>query len=77
VPLTGNGPWEIRVRRITADSTSSAIQNKTYLDSYTEVVESKLRYPNSALVALRVDASQFSAIPRRSYDMKLLCAGEL
>ena len=72
VPLTGNGPWEIRVRRITADSTSSAIQNKTYLDSYTEVVESKLRYPNSALVALRVDASQFSAIPRRSYDMKLL-----
>lgn len=29
-------------------------------------------YPNSALVALRVDASQFSAIPRRSYDMKLL-----
>ena len=72
VPLTGNGPWEIRVRRVTADSTSSAIQNKTYLDSYTEVVESKLRYPNSALVALRVDASQFSAIPRRSYDMKLL-----
>jgi predicted phage tail protein len=72
VPLTGNGPWEIRVRRITADSTSSAIQNKTYLDSYTEVVESKLRYPSSALVALRVDASQFSAIPRRSYDMKLL-----
>lgn len=72
VQLTGNGPWEIRVRRITADSTSSAIQNKTYLDSYTEVVESKLRYPNSALVALRVDASQFSAIPRRSYDMKLL-----
>lgn len=72
VPLTGTGPWEIRVRRITADSTSSAIQNKTYLDSYTEVVESKLRYPNSALVALRVDASQFSAIPRRSYDMKLL-----
>ncbi|MFN5256093.1 MAG: host specificity protein J [Limnohabitans sp.] len=72
VPLIGSGPWEIRARRITADSTSSAIQNKTYLDSYTEVVESKLRYPNSALVALRVDASQFSAIPRRSYDMKLL-----
>ncbi len=76
VPLnsSGNtsGPWEIRLRRITADSTSTAIQNKTYLDSYTEVIESKLRYPNSALVALRVDASQFSAIPRRSYDMKLL-----
>ena len=73
VPLAGSGPWEIRVRRITADSTSSAIQNKTFLESYTEVIESKLRYPNSALVALRVDASQFSSIPRRSYDMKLLC----
>ena len=72
VPLTGSGPWEIRVRRITADSTSSAVQNKTFFDSYTEVIESKLRYPNSALVALRVDASQFSNIPRRSYDMKLL-----
>ncbi len=72
VPLTGSGPWEIRVRRITADSTSSAVQNKTFLESYTEVIESKLRYPNSALVALRVDASQFSSIPRRSYDMKLL-----
>jgi predicted phage tail protein len=76
VPLAGltggNASWEIRVRRITADSTSSAIQNRTFVDSYTEVIESKLRYPNSALVALRVDASQFSAIPRRSYDMKLL-----
>jgi predicted phage tail protein len=66
VPLIGSGPWEIRVRRITSDSTSSAVQNKTFFDSYTEVIESKLRYPNSALVALRVDASQFSNIPRRS-----------
>ena len=72
VVLNTRGPWEIRLRRITPDSSSTAIQNKTYLDSYTEVIESKLRYPNSALVALRVDASQFSAIPRRSYDMKLL-----
>lgn len=72
IPLRGTAPWEIRVRRITEDSSSSALQNKTYVDSYTEVIESKLRYPNSALVALRVDASQFSAIPRRSYDMKLL-----
>jgi predicted phage tail protein len=72
IPLAGSGPWEIRVRRITADATASAVQNKTIVDSYTEIIESKLRYPNSALVALRVDASQFSSIPRRSYDMKLL-----
>ncbi|MGA0447690.1 MAG: host specificity protein J, partial [Pseudohongiellaceae bacterium] len=35
--------------------------------SYTEIIYAKLRYPNSALVALRIDAEQFSAIPSRSY----------
>ncbi len=72
IPLTGTGPWDVRLRRITADSTQTSLQNKTYLESYTEVIESKLRYPNSALMALRVDASQFTSIPRRSYDLKLL-----
>ncbi len=72
VPLSGNGPWDVRLRRITADSTQTSLQNKTFLESYTEVIESKLRYPNSALMALRVDASQFTSIPRRSYDLKLL-----
>jgi predicted phage tail protein len=72
VLLIGSGPWDVRLRRITADSTQTSLQNKTLLDSYTEVIESKLRYPNSALMALRVDASQFTSIPRRSYDLKLL-----
>jgi predicted phage tail protein len=72
VPLSGSGPWDVRLRRITVDSTQTALQNKTWLESYTEVVESKLRYPNSALMALRVDASQFQSIPKRSYDLKLL-----
>lgn len=72
VPLPGTGPWDVRLRRLTEDATQSSLQNKTFLDSYTEVIESKLRYPNSALMALRVDASQFNAIPRRSYDLKLL-----
>jgi len=72
IPLTGAGPWDVRLRRITADSTQTSLQNKTFLESYTEVIESKLRYPNSALMALRVDASQFTSIPRRSYDLKLL-----
>jgi hypothetical protein len=72
VPLPGSGPWDVRLRRLTEDATQSSLQNKTFLDSYTEVIESKLRYPNSALMALRVDASQFNSIPRRSYDLKLL-----
>lgn len=72
VPLSGTGPWDIRVVRVTADSTVSNLQNKTYWSSYTEVIDAKLRYPNSAIVGLRVDSSQFQAIPQRSYDVKLL-----
>lgn len=72
IPLTGSPPWDIRVNRLTADSTSQALQNKTWWDSYTEVIEAKLRYPNSAMVGLVCDASQFSNIPRRAYDVRLL-----
>jgi predicted phage tail protein len=72
IQLTGNAPWDIKVRRITADSTSSALQNKTFWDSYTEIIDGKFRYPNSAIVGVRIDAAQFDSIPRRSYDLKLL-----
>jgi len=72
IDLTGAGPWDIRVRRLTEDSTSLKLQNKTTWDSYTAIVDAKLRYPNSALVAMRFDASVFSGIPARSYDLKLL-----
>lgn len=70
VELTGPAPWSIRVRRISADSDSVTTQNKTVWESYTEIVDGKLRYPNSALVAVKVDASQFSSIPTRGYHMR-------
>lgn len=72
IELTGSAPWDIRVRRITADSTLSSLQNKTYWESYTEIVDGKFRYPNSAIVGIRIDASQFDNIPKRAYDLKLL-----
>lgn len=72
IKLTGSAPWDIRVRRITADSTSVALQNKTYFDTLTEVIEAKLRYPNSALVGLKIDSSQFQNIPTRGYEVNLL-----
>ena len=72
IRLTGNAPWDIRVRRITPNSTSIALQNKTFWESYTEIIDGKFRYPNSAIVGVRIDASQFSNIPKRSYDLKLL-----
>lgn len=70
VELTGESPWDIRVIRQSEDSTSIALQNKTFWESYTEIVDGKLRYPNSAIVAIEIDASQFSSIPTRGYDIK-------
>lgn len=70
IELPAGGPWDIRVRRITADSTKSNLQNATWWDTYTEIIDSKLRYPNSALVALQVDSAQFRSIPRRGYEIK-------
>lgn len=72
IELTGAGPWDIRVRRITADSASVSLSNDTWWDSYTTIIDSKLSYPNSILVGTKLDASQFKSIPTRSFDMYLL-----
>ena len=67
IPVSGPFPIDIRVSRATADSTSNKLANAFSWISYTEVTYAKLRYPNSAIVALRVDAEQFNNIPSRSY----------
>ena len=61
---------DIKVTRITDDSTDSLLANAFNWNSYTEIIWAKLTYPNSALVGLRVDAEQFSSIPSRSYLIK-------
>lgn len=61
---------EVKVTRVTADSTDSLLQNAFSWSSYTEITWAKLRYPNTALVAMRVDAEQFNSIPTRSYLVK-------
>jgi hypothetical protein len=67
VPFTGAFPVDVKVIRTSADSGTSRVQNSFSWSSYTEITYAKLRYPNSALVALRVDAEQFNSIPNRSY----------
>lgn len=59
LPKASTG-WAIRVRRITADSTSSKLVNAFKVFSFAEVIDSKLRYPNTALLYIEVDASQFN-----------------
>jgi len=67
VNLTGAFPVDIRLERISADETSARRQNRTFWFSYTEIIDEKFRYPNSALVGLRFDSRQFKGIPARKY----------
>ncbi len=67
----GGDPWDIQVERLTADSASAKLQNSLVWQSYTEIVDEKLSYPDSALVGLAVDSKQFgNSIPERAYDIK-------
>lgn len=59
--------WDIQVTRTTPDSTEAGTQNDLYFDSYSEVITKKLTYPNSALVATRVNSEHFSSMPKREY----------
>ena len=69
LPAAEDG-WTIRVIRTTPDSTSSTIQASTSVVSYTEVIDAKLQYPYTALVGLKIDASQFSSIPERAFRLR-------
>lgn len=72
VNLAGTFPLDVRVTRITPDSSDLRLANEFSWSSYTEIIYAKLNYPNSALVGLRIDAEQFSSIPRRAYDIRAI-----
>ncbi|MGU6403119.1 phage attachment tail tip protein J [Salmonella enterica subsp. enterica serovar Poona] len=54
-------PFEIRMLRITDDSTTDLLQNKTVWSGYTEIIDVKQRYPNTAVIGVKVDAEQFGS----------------
>ena len=62
-------PFTVRVERMEADSTSQRLQNNTIWASYTEIIETQLAYPNTALVGIKFDSDYFSAIPNRTYEV--------
>ncbi|EOK8203155.1 phage tail protein [Escherichia coli] len=64
-------PFNIRMRRMTPDSTTDQLQNKTLWSSYTEIIDVKQCYPNTALVAIQVDSEQFgSQQVSRNYHLR-------
>lgn len=69
VELPAPGPWDIKITRLTADSTSSSVQDETWWDSLAEIVDSKMSCPNSAMVSLLIDAKQFPTVPVRGYEI--------
>lgn len=66
-----NTSWQIRVRRITPNATSEYISDKMYIAAVTEVIDLKLRYPNTALLGLQYDAENFSSVAK----MAAYCKG--
>ncbi|MGF6958011.1 host specificity protein J [Paraburkholderia youngii] len=65
------GTYDIRVRRLTPDSTSTYIINAFQWETMTEIVDSQLSYPYSAVLGLQIDASTFKSVPKLSFDAKL------
>lgn len=72
VPLYGDPPWDIRITKLTPDSTKSTLVNNVFWDSYTSIISERLTYPNSAYAYLKVDSEQFSRVPNRGYHVRLL-----
>ena len=68
VNITGAFPVDIRVVRVTADSTSSSLVDAFAWTSIGEIIDDKQRYLNSAYTNLRIDSEQFSSIPKRVFS---------
>ncbi|MBC8946978.1 TipJ family phage tail tip protein [Xenorhabdus indica] len=63
-------PFQIRVSRLTDDSKSDQLRNGTIWASYTEMTDTLMSYPNSAVVGMRIDRSQFADTPKRTYHIR-------
>ncbi|SUH16176.1 Phage tail fiber protein [Salmonella enterica subsp. enterica] len=64
-------PFGIRMVRVTADSTTDQLQNNTIWSSYTEIIDVRQRYPNTAVIGLQVESEQFgSQQVTRNYHLR-------
>jgi predicted phage tail protein len=65
-----NSGWLIRVRRITPNQNTDKIADSLFIAGYTQVIDAKLRYPNTALLFIEFDAEQFTNIPAATVKCK-------
>ncbi|HBO7973706.1 TPA: host specificity protein J, partial [Pseudomonas aeruginosa] len=69
LPAATNG-WQLRVRRLTPNQNNNRIADTMLVAGYTEVIDAKLRYPNTALLYVEFSAEQFSNIPAVTVDCR-------
>ncbi len=70
VKITGSFPVDIRVIRVTADSTDTSLIDAFQFSSFAEIIDDASTYANSAYNAIRLDSQQFSSIPRRKFRIR-------
>lgn len=64
--------WDVRVERLTADSTSSYLQNATNIEAYSEIIFAKFKYPNTAVLFVEFNAKTFgNSIPKITVRVKM------
>ena len=73
IDLPRGSTWNIRVRRITPNATSDLISDKMYVDAITEIIDAKLRYPNTAMLGLQYNAATFSNVAK----LAVRCKGKI
>lgn len=69
LPASESG-WMMRIRRITQNANSGMIADTMNIAGYTEIIDQKLRYPNTALLYIEFDAQQFQNIPTVTVDCR-------
>lgn len=70
IDAPSESPFDIRVRRVTADSVSDLLQNDTRWNSYSEIIDDNLAYPYTAVAGAVIDHDQYADTPTRTYHLR-------
>ncbi len=69
-PASSYYDWKVRIRRTTDNILSTKTANSLFVESLSVISTNTFNYPNTVLVATRIDALQFSTVPTRAYHIR-------
>jgi predicted phage tail protein len=67
--MQGTGPWVVTVERVTADPTTTRVSDDLYFKAIVGVIDRSFRYPNTALLGMKIGADNFSTVPQVSAEL--------